>query len=75
MELAIRGSELMILLTDPDCPRFDIRTDAPEVDLFQPLESRTPGGLGIHLVKKMVDRIEYDHVDRVGTIRLFKKLE
>ena len=75
VELAIQGPELMILLSDPDCPRFDIRSDAPEVDPFQPLESRTPGGLGIYLVKKMVDRIEYDHLDRVGTIRLFKKLE
>jgi len=75
LELAIHGSELMILLSDPDCPSFDIRSDAPEVDPLQPLDSRKPGGLGIHLVKKMVDRIEYDHLDRVGTIRLFKKLE
>ena len=73
--LALQGSELMILLSDPDCPRFDIRSDAPRVDPFQPLDSRTPGGLGIHLVKKMVDRIEYEHQDRVGTIRLFKKQE
>ena len=75
VELAIHGVELMILLSDPDCPSFDIRSDAPEVDPEQPLDSRTPGGLGIHLVKRMVDRIEYDHLDRVGTIRLFKKLE
>lgn len=75
VELAIQGPELMILLSDPDCPRFDIRSDAPEVDPMQTLDPRTPGGLGIHLVKKMVDRIEYDHLDRVGTIRLFKRLE
>jgi anti-sigma regulatory factor (Ser/Thr protein kinase) len=73
--LALEGRSLAIRLTDPDCPSFDIRTDAPVVDPGAPLEARSPGGLGIHLVKEMVDRVEYDHLERAGTIRLYKELE
>jgi anti-sigma regulatory factor (Ser/Thr protein kinase) len=32
---------------------------APEPDLSLPLEQRDPGGLGILLIHRMVDRIEY----------------
>lgn len=74
VHLGVEGPELKIQLSDPDCQSFDIRVDAPEVDTTASLETRSPGGLGIHLVKKMVDRIEYDHDNRTGTIRLFKKL-
>jgi len=73
--LSLEGRSLAIRLTDPDCPSFDIRTDAPVVDPGAPLDVRSPGGLGIHLVKEMVDRVEYDHLERAGTIRLYKELE
>ncbi len=33
--------------------------DAPEPDLDAPLEDRPIGGLGIHLVRKVMDRLEY----------------
>jgi anti-sigma regulatory factor (Ser/Thr protein kinase) len=75
VELGLEGPELRIQLRDPDCPSFDIRTDAPAVDPGRSLEDRTPGGLGVHLVKAMVDRIDYDHTDRTGTLRLYKRLE
>lgn len=75
VELEVLAPELRIQLSDPDCPSFDIRVDAPAVDAAAPIGARTPGGLGIHLVKELVDRIEYDHDHRTGTIRLYKKLE
>lgn len=74
LSLAIAGSEIVAVMVDPDAARFDITTDAPVVDVDLPLESRTPGGLGLHLVKRMMDRVEYDHMGRTGTIRLFKKV-
>lgn len=74
ISLAEAGEELQVTVVDSDSERFDIRTDAPVVDLSAPLEERKPGRLGVHLVRKLVDRVEYDYDDRVSTIRLFKSL-
>jgi anti-sigma regulatory factor (Ser/Thr protein kinase) len=35
----------------------------PEVDTGQPLEERPIGGLGVHLVKKLMDAIHYERRD------------
>ena len=60
-------------LTDPGADRFD-PTQGPEVDTTLPLERRREGGLGLHLVRKLADAIEYEYEPqgRVGrtTIRL-----
>ncbi len=45
-------------LTD-DGPPFNPLTDAPLPDLDAPLESRPIGGLGIYLIKTMVDDVSY----------------
>ncbi len=66
--------QITITLTDFGVDKFDI-TRAEEVDTTQSLQERKIGGLGIHLVKKMVDNIQYDYADRRSTITLTKKLE
>jgi anti-sigma regulatory factor (Ser/Thr protein kinase) len=72
LRLRLDRGELSIAVMDYDAPRFDITTDAPEPDVDEPLEKRTPGGLGILLVKKMMDRVEYRHENGTGTILLSK---
>ncbi len=47
-----------VSLVDHDVDRFDV-TAAPDVDIHQPVEQRSPGGLGLHLIRRMVDAIEY----------------
>jgi anti-sigma regulatory factor (Ser/Thr protein kinase) len=47
-------------------------TTAPEPDRTLPLESRDPGGLGIHLIRKMMDRVDYRRVDGENRLRLEK---
>lgn len=69
-----RGNEIAVSLTLFDVDRFDIR-EAPAVDVERPLDERTPGGLGIHLVRQMVDRIEYEYSGRTGRTTLIKTLE
>ena len=49
------------VLADFGCEPFDV-TQAPEADTTAPLEARTPGGLGLHLVRKLVDSIEYEYL-------------
>jgi len=49
-----------VSLTDFGVDRFD-PTQAPDVDIHAPIEQRRPGGLGLHLIGKMVDSIDYDY--------------
>lgn len=67
------GDTLTIVLTDFDTEPFDI-TSTGEVDTTASLDDRTPGGLGIHLVKRMVDEIHYRYKDRVSQITLIKSV-
>jgi anti-sigma regulatory factor (Ser/Thr protein kinase) len=73
VDLAAADGEIVATVTDFDAPRFDPTTDAPPPGIERQLELRTPGGLGIHLVRKMMDRIEYSHRDRTATVVLRKR--
>lgn len=61
-----------IRLVDYDSEPFDV-TKIRDVDVEASLEERTPGGLGIHLVRKLMDEISYEYKNRQTSIRLFKK--
>ena len=67
IEMAPHGSGVEVSLTDFGVDRFDPRRVAP-VDIDAPLEKREPGGLGLFLVMKMVDSINYEYKDRVSRI-------
>lgn len=56
-----------VSLTDFDVERFDPRNAKP-VDVDAPLEQRTPGGLGLYLVLKMVSSIHYEYRNRNSKI-------
>jgi serine/threonine-protein kinase RsbW len=75
IELAIEcdGVELVCRLTDPDSDSFDV-TRAPDADIAMPVERRRPGGLGLHLVRRLVDSIEYHYSERRSLISFRKKL-
>ena len=67
LEMSPRDGGVQVSLTDYGVDRFDPR-DAPPVDVNAPLEERTPGGLGLYLVLKMVDSINYEYRDRTSKI-------
>jgi len=60
-----------VSLTDFDVDAFDV-TASRTVDVEAPLERRTVGGLGLHLIHKMVDTLEYDYSDRNSTVTFSK---
>jgi anti-sigma regulatory factor (Ser/Thr protein kinase) len=60
VEIAAIEGGVEVTLTDFDAEPFDV-TRAPPVDITLPAESRRPGGLGLHLIRKLVDSIEYRH--------------
>ena len=74
VRLRLEEDELSLSVTDFDAPRFDIEHDAPATDIDQPLEKRKPGGLGVFLVKTMMDRVEYRHENGNGTVTLYKRV-
>ena len=67
IEMEVGDEGVDISLTDYDVERFDPREVRP-VDVDAPLEERTPGGLGLYLVLKMVDSIHYEYRDRKSKI-------
>ena len=56
-----------VSLTDYDVERFD-PTRAGRIDVNAPLDERSPGGLGLYLVLKMVDSIHYEYQNRQSKI-------
>ena len=70
--VAVEGG-VEVTLVDSDVERFD-PTRAPDVDIHAPIEERRPGGLGLHLIRRMVDSIEYQYSDATRQGRItFRK--
>ena len=67
IEMVPHALGLEVRLTDYDVERFD-PTRTASVDVDSPLEERTPGGLGLYLVMKMVDSIHYEYRNRQSKI-------
>lgn len=61
-------------LIDYDVDPFD-PSELPEVDTTKSAEERVPGGLGIHLVKSLVDQITYSYDHRIMRVKVLKSLE
>lgn len=64
---------LEIVLRDT-APAFD-PTALPDPDVSRPLAERPVGGLGVYLVRRLMDAVTYRRVDQGGNeLTLFKKL-
>ncbi len=62
---------ITVSMTDYDVDAFDVTANR-RVDTEAPLDKRKVGGLGLHLIQKMVDSLEYDYADRQSTITFTK---
>lgn len=65
-------NELRVEIVDDATPFNPL--EAPEPDVEQPLEERTVGGLGIHLVRQIMDALEYRRRDGKNCLVMKKKL-
>ena len=74
LDLRRLDDRIEVSLTDFDVDPFDI-TKVAEVRVDRPVEQRRPGGLGIHLIKKMIDRIDYEYAGRRSKTTFIKMLE
>lgn len=75
IELALErsGDRVQARLTDFDVEPYDI-TRAPQVDISLPLDQREPGGLGLQLIRRLVDELTYDYTNRQSRITFTKNL-
>ena len=67
------GARLSVSITDSGVERFDV-TKAPEYYGSLSLAARRPGGLGIHLTRRMMDDVKYTYENGQSTITLTKLL-
>ena len=73
IELTREIDRIIIVLTDFDVERFDIR-QTTKYDTHQTLEKRPIGKVGLLLVNIYVDKINYEYQNRTSIITLIKYL-
>jgi anti-sigma regulatory factor (Ser/Thr protein kinase) len=73
VDLSVCERDLVILMVHAGADDFD-PTEAGDMDADQPLSERTPGGIGLHLVRKVMDSVTYEHRDGAAYLRLSKHL-
>lgn len=70
--LAVEGDRLTIEVED-DARHFD-PLKAPPPDLDLPLEERPVGGLGIHIVRTLMEAVEYQRRDGRNVLTMHKTI-
>lgn len=70
--LSTDGTNVTAVIAD-DAPAFDPLARGP-VDINAPLEEREIGGLGIHLVKKLMHDIRYERRDGRNVLTITRAL-
>ena len=70
IELGHDGENILVVIIDDGHPFNPL--EHPEPDTSLPIEDRPIGGLGIHLLRKMADHIEYDRTDGRNRLTLLK---
>lgn len=71
LDVSVTNGIVSVTMTDRNVDPFDV-TQSTNVDIEASLDERTPGGLGLHLIQRMVDNLEYDWEDRCSTIKFTK---
>lgn len=72
LSFEIRAAELIVVISDQGIPFNPFTKDPPNTKL--PLEERKIGGLGIHLVRNLMDNVSYERKRKRNVVTLEKKL-
>lgn len=60
IEIECAGEAAVVTLFDAGVEPFDV-TLVPDAPVDLPIEKRVPGGLGLHVVRRVVDALSYDY--------------
>ncbi len=67
------GEQIRTCLTDHETDPFDI-TQTKEVDFGDYIREKRSGGLGIHLVKELMDDVKFEHLNGISKITIIKQI-
>jgi len=70
--LRLQGDRVTLEFTDDGMPFDPVAAPAPDLDL--PAEARPVGGLGLHLVRSLVEQARYERVDGRNRTTLVRRL-
>ena len=73
VEFDLAAHELVVTFFDSGIAYNPLEADPPKLD--KPLAERQAGGLGLFMVKKMMDSVEYHRRDGRNVVILKKRLE
>jgi anti-sigma regulatory factor (Ser/Thr protein kinase) len=73
IQLAHAGDTIQICITDQGIAFNTLQVPPPE-DLDKPARERKVGGLGIYLIRNMMDQVEYRRENENNILLLTKKL-
>lgn len=71
--IALKDEELVAEVDDDGNPFNPL--DIPKPDLKQSIDERPIGGLGIHLVRSMMDTLEYKRINGKNILTMKKKVK
>ncbi len=71
LDIDLEGDGVKVMITDYDVDDFDV-SKKRDVDVSAPLQERKVGGLGLHLIRHMVDKLDYHYEDRQSRITFTK---
>ena len=73
LKASMTDGQLIFLLTDKGLS-FD-PTNAPDADITIPIEERAIGGLGIFLIRSIMNEVSYQRLDGENRLTMKKNLE
>ncbi len=73
LEMHQEDNKIIVRLTDKESQPFDL-TAVRVYDLEKPVGERPVGKLGLHLVKQMMDKVDYSYNNKTTVITLVKYL-
>ncbi len=72
IEIETTSKEIKIVFSDSGIPFNPL--EIKEVDTSLPLQEREIGGLGIHMVKKLMDDVKYEYKENKNCLTIVKQI-
>ncbi|MGD9556268.1 MAG: ATP-binding protein [Mangrovibacterium sp.] len=71
LEFSLKGKDMTVVISDEGKPYDPTQKEDPDLNL--PVEDRPIGGLGIFLIRQIMDEVKYSREDRKNKLTLVKR--